>query len=665
MSKMSREVCVACLATFAQLIFSSYCGAQAVARQANGNYEPAPEVLARAAALPDSPSAAVSPRLTSSGDFSSSHAGKSLWNESDPKLPYSLMESPAAPGSANPPTASGSQAEPQTRNYDPSDPTATGQADADRYGSTNVPMDSWIYPTLERLAAMGLIPTQSISIRPWTRQECLRQLKEAEEISGRSETSASIRAEADRLLNDLQHELNSEAYTNNTVSLESVYARPGTIAGPALSDSFNFGQTWWNDFGRPLGRGTSLITGFSARATRGHFYLYAREEFQHGPGIPAYTAAQNQLINTVDRIQSTDPMIQPFLGFGAVNRARPIELYAGIAIDGNSLSFGKQELYWGPSTMGPLSFSSNAEPTYNLRFVSTRPHPIPFLSSLGTYRFDIVFGKLSGHKYPARPYYNGQKIDLNFGDNLEISFTRWSLFFGVGHPMTLGNFKRNFFSSTSTGSYVGNGAAPFGDPLDPGDRKSNFDFRYRLPFLSKIVTLYADAYSDDDPNPIDAPRRAFWNPGIYFARLPWLPHMDLRVEAASSQGLAFDFGGQHFLMNNQYLDANTNKGFLLGNAVGRDGRAIEARSGYWFSARTRVEAGYRQNKGGLNFLPGGSTITDGFVNASYAITPHWQAQAFTQYERFLIPSYLPGSHHNTSGWLQITWNPEIHLPMHR
>jgi len=95
--------------------------------------------------------------------------------------------------------------------------------------------------------------------------------------------------------------------------------------------------------------------------------------------------------------------------------------------------------------------------------------------------------------------------------------------------------------------------------------------------------------------------------------------------------------------------------------VGRDGRAIEGRTGYWFSARTRFELGYRQNKGGTAFLPGGSTITDGFVNGSYAFNRHWQAQIFTQYERFLIPSYMNGSQHNTSGWLQMTWTPELHL----
>src|SRR5882757_10603928 len=104
-------------------------------------------------------------------------------------------------------------------------------------------MDSWIYPALERLAALGLIPTQSIAIRPWTRQECLRQLNEAESLLSRSDFSGpSLQSEASRLMNDLLHELSSEANSNNTATLESVYVRPGTIAGPALADSYHFGQ---------------------------------------------------------------------------------------------------------------------------------------------------------------------------------------------------------------------------------------------------------------------------------------------------------------------------------------------------------------------------------------------------------------------------------------
>ncbi|MEG9437703.1 phosphatase PAP2 family protein [Edaphobacter sp. HDX4] len=536
-------------------------------------------------------------------------------------------------------------------------PPAPFDADPDTIGSTNVPMDSWIYPALERLAALGLIPTQNVGIRPWTRQECLRQLHQAEEIADRMSTSdPGMVKEARRLMDDLDKELSKESSSYQELALESAYARYGTIAGPALNDSFHFGQTWWNDFGRPQGRGSNAIAGFSARAHYGRLFFYAREEMQHGPGNPGQTEQMNQFINQLD---GTRPGITPLIPIvpqrAAFERQRPLELYGGIAFAGNSLSFGKQQLYWGPTTMGPLAFSSNAEPTYNARFVSTRPHPLPLIPSLGTYRFDIVLGKLSGHSLPARPWFNGQKISLNLGNNLELAFTRWSVFWGVGHPITFHTFKQNLFSFNSTGTFV------YGDREDPGDRKSNFDFRYRLPFMQKLVTLYADAYSDDDPSPIAAPRRAVWNPGIYFARLPWLPHMDLRIEAVSSQGLATDFGGNHFFQNNQYLDSNTNKGFLLGNAVGRDGRAIEGRSGYWFSSRTRVEGGYRQNKVSHVYLPGGGTISDGFINGSYAITRNWTAQIFTQYERFLIPSYTAGSQHNTSAWLQLTWTPDLNI----
>jgi Capsule assembly protein Wzi/PAP2 superfamily len=534
--------------------------------------------------------------------------------------------------------------------------------DPDTIGSTNVPMDSWIYPALERLAAMGFIPGQSAGIRPWTRQECLRQLRLAESLADmQGAYSPSLLEQAHLLMADLHTELETPQY-HESLSVESVYARYGTIAGPALADSFHFGQTWWNDFGRPLGRGSSAIAGFSFRAHDGRWFFFDRQEVQHSPGNPAETPAMNQLFNVIDRSQpDTDPVIRPIPAKAAFDHVGALELYGGIAFAGNSLSLGKQELYWGPTTMGPLAFSSNAEPTYNLRFVSTRPHPFPFVPSLGTYRFDIVLGKLSGHNYPERPWYNGQKADFNFGENLEISFTRWSIFWGVGHPITFHTFKDNVFSFNSTGSGGCGGCIGYGDRQDPGDRKSNFDFTYRLPFLRRMVTLYADAYSDDDPNPIAAPRRAVWNPGIYFARLPFLSHMDLRVEAVSSEGLVEDFGPYHFFTNSQYLDGNTNKGFMIGNAIGRDSRAIEGRSSYWFSARTRVEAGYRQNKTGTLFLPGGGTITDGFVNASYAFNSHWRAQLFTQYERFLIPAYMSGSQHNVSGWLQLTWEPSLHL----
>jgi hypothetical protein len=80
--------------------------------------------------------------------------------------------------------------------------------DPDTIGSTNVPMDSWIYPALERLGAMGFIPGQSSAIRPWTRQECLRQLRLAENLADmKGAYSPSLLAQAHLLMADLQTEL--------------------------------------------------------------------------------------------------------------------------------------------------------------------------------------------------------------------------------------------------------------------------------------------------------------------------------------------------------------------------------------------------------------------------------------------------------------------------
>ena len=539
--------------------------------------------------------------------------------------------------------------------------------DNDRTGSTFIPMDSWIYPALERLANMDLIPSQMVSIRPWTRQEARRQVREAEDTlfgfaALDSPPDNSAKAEAERILPTLERELN-EPDGAQTVVLDSVYARVGTLIGPALTDGFHFGQTIWNDFGRPNGRGSSVILGYSVRAISGRYFFYNRQELQTDPGLPAVTPALAAKLNQLDQLvvgssngATTIPAASAVTGHV---RQRPLDLYAGMAFAGNELSFGKQELFWGPTTMGPLSFSMNAEPTYNLRLSATRPHPFPFFPGLGSYRFDFVIGKLSGHHFPARPYFNGQKVDLAFGKYLELGFTRWSVLFGVGHPMTLGALSNNLFSLNSTG-----GSFEYGDRTDPGDRKSGFDFRLHVPGLSNYVTLYADSYADDELNPINAPRRVIWHPGIYLARLPYLPHMDLRLEVASSQELARDEGSGRSFINNQYRDSNTNKGFLLGNAVGRDARTIEGRLGYWFTGRTRAEAGYRQTKGSPLFLPGGSTISDGFMTATYSIDHDFSVQVFGQYERFNMPYFIPGSQTNGTARIQITWTPNRTLFAH-
>jgi hypothetical protein len=331
------------------------------------------------------------------------------------------------------------------------------------------------------------------------------------------------------------------------------------------------------------------------------------------------------------------------------NRFRTIEAYGGVRIGDLEFSVGKQELYWGPTYDAPLSFSDNAEPTKNAKLSSIAPIRLPgILRHLGEIRAEIVMGKLGGQAYTWRPWFNAQKVSFKLTGDLEMGFTRWSEFWGVGFPITLGSLWNNLTTISSRG-----GKANY-----PGEVKGAFDFRYRIPGLRDWLTLYSDSWADDDPSPLAAPRRAAISPGIYLTHFPGFSKLDLRVEAPTTLLMRGDYGGQFDYYNVVYHSSNTNYGDLIGNSVGRDGRAIEGWSTYHFSPRTTVQAGYRQLKIGNLFLPGGGTQTDASLKGSIQLPHRFIASAMFQYERYWMP-VLGGPARNLSATLQISWQPEL------
>src|SRR3954470_1342443 len=112
-------------------------------------------------------------------------------------------------------------------------------------GSPAVPLDSWIYPALERLIALGYIKSGYLGIRPWTRLECARMLEEAQQAI---EDVGDQGGEAVRIYNDLAGGLSPETgrvdgAANVGMSLDSVYARSTQVSGAPLRDGYHFGQT--------------------------------------------------------------------------------------------------------------------------------------------------------------------------------------------------------------------------------------------------------------------------------------------------------------------------------------------------------------------------------------------------------------------------------------
>jgi len=512
-----------------------------------------------------------------------------------------------------------------------------------RLGSVFVPVDSWIYPELKRLAAMGYIRTQFLGIEPWTREECLRQIQEAEYYAQDSSTPLWVA----RTIGLLKSEFSEDGKHFYSAGIDSVYGRYQNISGVPLRDSYHFGQTIWNDFGRPYDQGSSIVTGASGSAVAGRFFFYARGEYQHAPGRGPLTQEQSTLIASIDQ----NPVL-PLSPVSTINRFYPLDVYAGVQLGKFAFSFGKESMWLGPGAMGPLTLSDNADAMYGVHLTHTTPMELPWIFHyLGQIKTEFQFAKLSGHQFPARPFFNLQKIIFHPTENLELGFTRASIWAGVGHPFTARALARNF------GSF-GDSGLPATDPNDPGDRKSGFDFSYKIPGLRNWLSLYGDFYSDDDPSPLASPRRSAMNPGLYLSHFPGISRLDLRVESTSTQLMgAVDHGGTFLYFSTEYHDANTNKGILFGNTTGRDGRSYQGWSTYHLSAETSIQLSYRDVKASSSFLPGGGTQSDASMHLLWRVHRNLQVDAFVQYERWLIPILKPTAEHNVTGQLQLTFTP--------
>jgi hypothetical protein len=519
---------------------------------------------------------------------------------------------------------------------DPHEKSASGKG----LGSPYVELDSWIYPALLRLAALGYIRSEFSDMRPWTRLECARLLQEGARRLDIDPANSS--AEARRLYATLrvefQPELNAldRARHGSSVSVESVYSTATGISGAPLNDSYHFGQTIINNYGRPYQQGFNSYDGYSAYAEAGPFVIYTRAEFQHAPAAPAYALPVRQLIAAVD-----ETPLQPPTPIASANQFRLLDTYAAYNLSSWNISFGKQSLWWAPNQGGALLFSNNAEPIYMGRICQNAPLRLPWLFRfMGPTEFDLFLGKLSDNEFPPRPMLHGEKIAFNPTRNLELSFSRTAEFAGQGRALTLGALLNSYLSYGSSVSY--------GASDNPGERNGGFDFSYRLPGVREWITLYGDFMSRDDPNPVDAPRRASWNPGLYFAWLPFLPRLDFRVEGVNTDPPStHSHEGQFDYWEVFYRDLNTNENNLIGDWIGREGTGIQALSTYWFGPQTTLQFGYRHAKVDGQFVPSGETLNDASVSGNFFLRTDLQLTTLLQYEEWAAPLLSP---HPQSDW---------------
>ncbi len=553
-------------------------------------------------------------------------------------------------------------------NYHPASPIIYTSS----LGSTYVPMDSWVYPALDRLHSMGYLDTAFMGMRPWTRLGIAHMLQQTADKIDSNPNDDEARELYLALEDEFASDQEGPSVPRTThMEVDSVYSIFRGITDTPLNDSYHLGQTIVNDYGRPYQAGFNDYTGFSARAEAGRFSLYFRGEYQHAPGADGYTLAQAMALSNIDLIPfATNPMQDtiPLGPIPAADNFRVMEASLSYHLLGHEISFGKNDQWLSPAKGGAMSWSTNAEAPYAFEINRVEPLRIPLVSRLtGPFRYEFFVGSLKGHTFPNSPWVHMEKISFKPTRDLEFGFERTVIWGGKGHgcldsatntivpcdePITLHTFLKSFFSVQNV-SFAEKYSRD-----DPGARFGSFDFDYRLPFLQHWITLYTDSEAHDDVNPISAPRRSAIRPGIYLSRFPGFQHLDFRVEGVSTDPVSDENANGNFLYYETIQrQGTTNKGFLFSDAIGRDAKGGQAWLTYHLSPTEFAQFSYRNVKVDQKFIPSGTTQNDYQFAIQKRFMRDFEARGWVQAERWVAPFYKPGVQHDTTIQAQITWFP--------
>lgn len=539
-----------------------------------------------------------------------------------------------------------------------------GRIPLDALGSAYIPVDSWVYPAMMRLYSMGYLDTMYLAARPYTRRSALHILQQSEDAILSSDDT-----QAQEILSALLNELSDEGITDHNIAggargsvygVQSVYTRVQGISGRILQDSFHLGQTFFNDYGRPHEPGFNNITGFSTLTERGRWSLHVRGEYQHAPAAAGYSDALSSQISLLDQIIFAPPNAPqdtiPSGPIAAQNPFRLVEATLSFHLLGHEISGGKSDAWLGPTQGGAMAWSNNAENIYSFRINRVEPLRIKYLSRLlGPVRYDFFYGSLKGHTYPNNDYTHSEIVSFSPTRDFQFSLQRTIVFGGAGHePVTLHTFLKGFFDTNDT-----NAGEKF-SRHDPGARFSDFSFSYRVPFARNYLTLYADSETHDDIFPISAPRRAGYRPGIYLSQFPGAKHLDLRIEGVSTDCVtSVCQNGSNEYTETVQKQAYTNKGNILGDWIGREGKGGQAWLTYHLSGNEWVQLSYLNKKTAKDFIPGGTTQNQFGVDVVKRLRPDIELNASFQHEGWKAPVYMTGAQSDNAFTFQLTFFPRL------
>jgi hypothetical protein len=434
--------------------------------------------------------------------------------------------------------------------------------------STNIPLDSPVYDYVEKLSGFGLIDSDIRGLRPYSRAELARLLREAKDnrarlASGKEQLADEVIKRIEELIprEVLLYDKPSEAkrFDINPV----VYARARYVHLDGQPRSYNrdvFIPGDQSAFGfiggnlRPNNAGIGHESG-----TEGTPLLENNQGVIYRPGNNGEIRAATEGYFS-DKVSF---LIEPYILVTPEDKELRLgKGYLKLGGGGLELEVGRDENWFGPGRRGALTLSSNAQNFDQVKLSSPEPLDVAWVkNNLGLLKYSLNvsrFDETGTGSDLRRPWFVGAKFSLKPKPwwEIGINFARME-----GGPGFTG--KSTIQDTIFGGGYTNHNATTAG-----------IDLRFRIPWLAN-TELYAEYVGSDSA--LFWPIVESYIAGFYVPSLMASGRDDFRFE--------FFYGSQKLYTDFKFPLGAVYQNMPFGDSQGGGTIEFYARYSHWFSPR--------------------------------------------------------------------------------
>ena len=166
----------------------------------------------------------------------------------------------------------------------------------------------------------------------------------------------------------------------------------------------------------------------------------------------------------------------------------------GVVVGNWSIAGSTQQRWWGPGWDGSVILSNNARPMPSLVIdrVFAEPFETKWLSWLGPWNFNVMFGFMEEEREVPNAKFFGMRFNFRPLRSLEIGLSRTAQWCGDGRPCDFSTFGDLFLGRDNRG---GEGISI---DNEPGNQLAGVDFRWSPGLFGQPVAFYGQFVGEDE-----------------------------------------------------------------------------------------------------------------------------------------------------------------------